>query len=82
MDRDTVLCENDIVPSSDVLPTLMRELGKSSNESALAARSDNSLNGRQLTCLAVLVPPLATPTRLVEGHNIGRPKFFRSRLLR
>ena len=72
----------DIVPSSDVLPTLMRELGKSSNESALAARSDNCLNGRRLTCLAVLVPPLATPTRLVDGRNIGRPTFLRSRSLR
>ncbi len=52
----------DIVPSSDVLPTLISELGKSSNESALAARSDSCLNGRRLTCRAVVVPPLASYT--------------------
>ncbi len=55
----------DIVPSSDVLPTLISELGKSSNESALAARWDSCLNGRRLMCRAVLVPPLATPLVLL-----------------
>jgi len=58
----------DIVPSSDILPTLISELGKSSNESVLAARSDSCLNGRRLTCLAVVVPLLATPTCFVDGH--------------
>ena len=72
----------DIVPSSDVLPTLISELGKSLNESALAAWSDNCLNGRRLTCLAVLVPPLATPTRFVDGRKIGKPTFMRLRSLR
>ena len=72
----------DIVPSSDILPTLISELGKSSNESALAARLDNCLNGRQLTCLAVLVPPLATPTHFVDGRNIGRTMLMGSRMLR
>ncbi len=72
----------DIVPSSDVLPTLISELGKSSNESALAAWSDSCLNGRRLTCLAVLVPPLATPTHFVDGHKIGRPTFMQLRSLR
>ena len=72
----------DIVPLSDVLPTLISELGKWTNESALAARSDSCLNGRRLTCRAVLVPPLATPTCFVDGRMIGRPTFLRSRLLR
>ncbi len=72
----------DIVPSSGVLPTLISELGKSSNESALAAWLDSYLNGRRLTCHAVLVPPLATPTRFVDGCMIGRPTFLRSCLLR
>ena len=72
----------DIVPSSDVLPTLISELGKSSNESALADRLDNCLNGRQLTCLAVLVPLLATLTRFVDGRKIGRPTLMRSCSLR
>ena len=72
----------DIVPLSDVLPTLISELGKSLIESALAARLDSCLNGRRLTCRAVLVPPLATPTRFVDGHVIGSPTFLRSRLLR
>ena len=72
----------DIVPLSDVLPTLISELGKSSNESALAARSDSCLNGRRLTCRAVLVPPLATPTRFVDGRMVGRPTILRSCSLR
>jgi hypothetical protein len=72
----------DIVPSSDVLPTLISELGKSLNESALAAQSDNCLNGRRLTYRAVLLPPLATPTCFVDGRKIGRPTFLRSRSLR
>ena len=69
----------DIVPSSNVLPTLISELGKSSNESALAARLDSCLNGRRLTCHAVLVPPLAMPTRFVDGRVIGSPTFGRVR---
>ena len=72
----------DIVSSSDILPTLISELGKLSNESALAARSDSCLNGRQLMCRAVLVPPLATPTCFVDGRMIGRPTLLRSRSLR
>ena len=72
----------DIVPSSDVLPTLISELGKLSNESALAAWLDICLNGRQLTCCAVLVPPLATPTRFVDGRMVGRPTILRSCSLR
>ena len=43
----------DIVPLSDILPTLISELGKSLNESALVAWSDSCLNGRQLMCRAV-----------------------------
>lgn len=30
-------------------------------------------NGRWVTCLALLVPPLATPTCQVDGRRIGRP---------
>ncbi len=33
-------------------------------------------------CVAVLVPPLAKPTRLVEGRRIGRPTRLRLRSLR
>jgi hypothetical protein len=31
------------------------------------------LNGRLVTCLAWVVLPLATPTRLVDIHIIGSP---------
>ena len=72
----------DIVPSSNVLPTLISELGKSLIESALAARLDSCLNGRRLTCRAVLVPPLATPTRFDDGRMIGRSTSLGSHLLR
>ena len=82
MHRDAFFVNIDIVPSSYVLPTLISELGKSSNEPALAARSDSCLNGRRLTCRAVLVPPLATLTRFVDGRMIGSPTFLRLRSLR
>ena len=76
------LVKIDIVPSSDVLLTLISKLGKSLNESALAARSDSCLNGRRLACLAVLMPPLATPTHFVDGRKIDRPTFMRLHSLR
>ena len=72
----------DIVPSSVVLPTLISELGKLLNEPVLAAWLDSCLNGRLLTCHAVLVPPLAMPTYFVDGRMIGSPTFLRFRSLR
>jgi len=56
----------DTVPSSAILPTLIREVGKSWNVSARIAWAENCQNGRWVTYVALLVPPLATPTFCVD----------------
>ena len=60
-----------MVPSLAVFLTLMREVGKSSNESAAEAVSERCVKGKAVACLPILVPLLATPTCLVEGWMIG-----------
>ena len=76
------LVKIDTVPSSAVLPTLMRDVGKSSNESAVAAFGERLLNGRRVTYFALLAPPFATPTLLIDFFRIGKPMCFLSSLLR
>lgn len=76
------LVKIEIVPSSAVLPTLINEVGKSLNVSACLAFGDRCLNGKMVTCCAVLVPPFATPTRLFDLRRIGSPACFRSFSLR
>jgi hypothetical protein len=61
------------MPSSDVLPMLIRDVGKSWNVSARLDGADSFLKGSWVTYLALLVPPFATPTRHVEGLRIRRP---------
>ena len=61
------------VPSSDVLPTLIRDVGKSWNVSACLDCADSFQKGSWMTYLALLVPPFATPTCRVEGLKIERP---------
>ncbi len=61
------------VPSSDVLPTLIKDVGKSLNVSACLDCADSFQKGSWVTYLALLVPPFATPTCRVEGLKIGRP---------
>ena len=68
----------DIVSSSANCPTLINESGKSFNVSALTAFADNFLNGSAVTWTPLLVPPLATPTRLFDFFNIGNPNSFLS----
>eukprot|EP00956_Cyclotella_meneghiniana_P004191 scaffold5158_cov36-Cyclotella_meneghiniana.AAC.1 len=67
----------DMVPSSEVLPTLMREVGKSLKVSAWVALLDKFLIGSFVTNWALLVLPLATPTHLVDLRSIGKPAFAR-----
>ncbi len=62
----------EIVLSSARWLTLIRELGKSSKESARVARDDSCGNGSAVTCLAELQPPLVTPTRLEDGRKMGK----------
>ena len=65
----------DTVSSSANCPTLINESGKSLNVSALTAFVDNFSNGSCVTLTPLLVPPLATPTRLLYFFNMGSPKF-------
>jgi hypothetical protein len=69
------------VPSSDVLPTLIRDVGKSWKVSACLNCADSFQKGSWVTYLALLVPPFATPTCHVEGLRIGRPALHWSCLL-
>ncbi len=65
-------------PSSDVLPMLIRDVGKSWNVSACLNHAESLQKGSLVTYLALFVPPFATPTRRVEGLRIGRPALRRS----
>ena len=67
-----LLVKIDIVPSSAVFPTLMRDVGKSLNVSVCLAFDDNDGKGKLVTCWPLLFSLLATMTRLVDGRNIGR----------
>jgi hypothetical protein len=69
------------VPSSDVLPTLIRDVGKSWNVSPCLDCVDSFHKGSWVTYLALLVPPFATLTCRVEGLRIGRPALHWSCLL-
>jgi len=75
---DALFCETDTVPSSAVLPTLIRDVGKSWNVTACIACAESCWNGSWVMYLAVLVLPLATPTFRVDGRRMGRPALRRS----
>jgi hypothetical protein len=45
-----VLVKTDMVPSLEVLPTLINNVGKSWKVSACLARADSLWNGSQVTC--------------------------------
>ncbi len=79
---DTLLCKTETVPPSDVLPTLIRDVGKSWNVSACLDCADNSLQkGNWVTYLVLLVLPLETPTCPMDGLRIERPALHQSCLL-
>ncbi len=69
------------VPSSELLPMLIRDVGKSWNVSACLNCVDSFQKGSWVTYLALLVLPFATPTCRVEGLRIGRPALRWSCLL-
>ncbi len=69
------------MPSSDVLPMLIRDVGKSWNVYTCLNCADSFQKGSWVTYLALLVPPFVTPTRRVEGLKIGRPALGWSCLL-
>jgi hypothetical protein len=65
--------KSETVPSSDVLPMLIKDVGRSWNVSACLKHADSFQKGSWVMYLALLVPPFATLTRRVEGLRIGRP---------
>ncbi len=69
------------VPSSDVLPTFIRDVGKSWNVSACIDCVDSFQKGSWVMYLVLLVLPFATPTCRVEGLRIERPALCWSCLL-
>ncbi len=70
--------KTETVPLSAVLPTLIRDEGKSWNVSVFVALAESCRKGSWVTYLAVLVPPLATPTFCVDGRRMGRPALRQS----
>ena len=76
------LLNMETLPPSAVLPTLINDVGNSSNVSASAALLESCGKGSFVTYLPLHAPPLATPTFLADTHNIGRPNCFLSFLLR
>ncbi len=65
--------KTETVPSSAVLPTLIKDEGKSWNVSACVAWTERCRKGSWVMYLALLVPPLATPTVRVDERRMGRP---------
>ena len=71
----------DIIPSSDVFPTLINECGNSVKVSAVLADVDIVWNGSCVTNFALHVSPLATFTFLLDLCRIGSCACLRSSLV-
>jgi hypothetical protein len=65
--------KTETVPLSNVLPMLIRDVGKSWNVSACCDCAESLQKRSWVTYLALLVPSLATPTCCVDGLKIGGP---------
>ena len=68
----------DTLPLSDIFPTLISDVGDSSNVSAFAVLLESCGNGSVVTYLLLQVPSLATPNFLADTHNICRHNVFLS----
>ena len=62
----------DILPSSAVFPTLIKDVGNLLNVSDCCALDDKVGKIKLVTCCHVLFSPLATTTCLVDGRKMGR----------
>ena len=76
-----VLVKMEMVPSLEVFPTPINDVGKSVNVSACVARFDNCGKGSQVTCFALHVLPFATLTFLLDERKMGIHASFLSSLL-
>ena len=72
----TYLGKMDTLPPSDVLPTVIRDVGNYSDVSASAALLESCGNGSVVTYLPSQALPLATPTLLADKRNIGMPNYL------
>ena len=71
----------EMVPSSEVFPTLISDVGKLVNVSAVVARFDSCGKGSCLTFFALHVSPFSTPTFLFYERKMGMHASFLLSLL-
>ncbi len=76
-----VLVNMEKVPSSEVFPTLISDVGKLANVSAVVSRFDSCGKGSRVTFFALHVSPFATPTFLFDERKMGIHASFPSSLL-
>ncbi len=76
-----VLVNMEMVPSSEVFPTLISDVGKLVNVSAVVARFDNCGKRIRVTFFALHVFPFATPTFLFDERKMGMHASFLLSLL-
>ena len=76
------LVKMDTLPSSAILPTLISDVGNSSNVTASAALLESYGNGSVVRYLSLQAPPLTSYTFLSDILSIGRPNFVLSFSLR
>jgi hypothetical protein len=65
-----------IVPSLEVCPTLISDVGKLMNVSAFVARFDNCGKGSRVTFFALHVSPFAVSTFLFDERKMGMHASF------
>ena len=76
-----VLVKMEMVPLSEVFPTLINDVGKLVNVSVFVARFDNCGKGSRVTFFALHVSPFATPTFLFDERKMGMHASFLLSLL-
>ena len=76
-----VLVKMEMVPLSEVFPTLIGDVGKLVNVSAFVARFDNCGKGSRVTFVALHVSPFATPNFLFDERKMGMHASFLLSLL-
>ena len=71
-----VLVKIEMVPLSEVFPTLINDVGKLVNVSACVTCVDSCGKGSRVTCFALHVLPLATLTHLFDEGKMGISASF------
>ncbi len=76
-----VFVNMEMVPLLEVFPTLISDVGKLVNVSAVVARFDNCGKGSRVTFFALHLPPFATLTFLLDERRMGIHASFLLSLL-